>query len=138
MQSWISDDGRVLTRTGRGRVAAVAAGENDSRVSMIKVEIEVAPRPGQARAIRLFVSGMTEVGSAAHDTALRAFEESASVDWTIRWTPHSWVPVDVPITSLNVATDTTAFIEELQVVAPAEAPDAIDEEISALLNGYEG
>lgn len=134
MQAWISDDGRVLTRAGRGRVTAVATGEEGSRISMIKVEIEVAPRPGQARSIRLFVSGLTEVGSAAHEAATRAFADSAVVAWTIRWMPHSWVPADVPITSLTLATDTTAFLEELQIVAVS---DSLDEEIVALLENHE-
>ena len=135
MQSWLSDDGRVLTRTGRGRVAAVASGEDDSPTAMIQVEIEVAARPGQARAIRLFVSGLTEAGSPIHLSALRAFEDSSAVDWTLRWTPHSWVPAEVPITSLTLATDTTAFLDELQVV---EGVDAVDQEILALLEGHEG
>lgn len=132
MQSWISDDGRILSRSGRGRVAAVVTPGDDDRVAMIKVEIEVAARPGQARAIRLFVAGLTEAGSPAHQEALRAHEESAAVDWTIRWTPHSWVPAQVPITSLTLDTDTTAFLEEIQVV---EVLDPIDEEILALLEG---
>jgi len=150
METWLGEDGRTLMRAGRGRVTAVVpqGSERESvpptvDVVQVNVEIQVAARPGQARAIRVLVHGLVESGSDLHRVAQDSFAAGADVDWTIRWVRHSWVPEDVPVQSLRLSTDTAAYLEELVPVAwddvdagrsPLEADQALEAELQALID----
>ena len=145
METWLDDHGRTLVRAGRGRVTAVVPLNAEGTVVQVSVEIEVAARPGQAKAVRVLVRGLAEIDSPIHQTAAQSLEIGGDVDWIVRWVRHSWVPEDVPIESLRLATDTTAYISELALV-DADRVDAdrvaksrgeligIDAELSALID----
>ena len=139
METWLGDDGRTLVRAGRGRVTAVVPQDAEAAVVQVSVEIEVAARPGQARAVRLIVRGLTQAGSPAHETAQNSLDAGGDVDWTIRWVPHSWVPADIPIASLRLATDTTAYLTELspiewdEVDTTDHSDRALEAELRALI-----
>ena len=53
------------------------------------------------------------------------------VEWTVRWVRHDWVPDNLPITSLDLATDTVAALTGL--VLQPRPQDAVDAEWAALL-----
>lgn len=149
METWLGEDGRTLMRAGRGRVTAVVPQSTGSdstgstpavvEVFQVNVEIEVAVRPGQARAIRVLVHGLVESGSALHRVAQDTHAAGSDVDWTIRWVRHSWVPEDIPIQSLRLSTDTTAYLDDLVPVDldkndDSEAALALEAELQALID----
>jgi hypothetical protein len=46
-----------------------------------------------------------------------------AVEWTVQWHRHDWVPDDLPIASLNLATDARAALAGLEPVAVPEPLD---------------
>jgi len=130
MQAWVSldDAGReVLTRSGVGRVTAVAAvGDIHEPAQVYRIEIECEPRV-RPRAVRIRAHGLLPVDDPLLATALDAEQHGWTVDWTIAWVRHPWVPGNLPISSLDLATDARATVLDL-VRVPEQAPEGASAE----------
>lgn len=136
MQSWIEvdeDRGQVLVRQGVGAVTAVVdlADSSDPNMGLVRVEMDCPPPPGRPRAIRFRVRPVAAADSPLVAAARQAVEAEAMVEWTVRWVRHDWVPDNLPITSLDLATDTVAALTGL--VLQPRPQDAVDAEWAALL-----
>jgi hypothetical protein len=136
MQSWIEldeDRGQVLVRQGVGTVTAVVnlSDSADPAMGLVRVEMDCPPPPGRPRAIRFRVRPVAAADSPLAAAALQAVEAEAMVEWTVRWVRHDWVPTHLPITSLDLATDTVAALTGL--VLQPRPQDAVDAEWVALL-----
>lgn len=133
MQAWISldDAGReILTRSGIGRVTAVAAvGDAHEPAQVYRVEIECEPRV-RPRAVRIRAHGLLAADDPLVVTALDAEQYGWPVDWTITWVRHPWVPDHLPISSLDLATDARATVLAL-VRVPESAPDSVAQDGTA-------
>ncbi len=126
MQGWIEVvDGRgeTLLRRGTGVLTAVVP-IGDPADGRHRAEILCDAGPGRPRAIRITVHPTVLATAPAFEVARHAEREGLAVEWTIRWTRHDWVPVDLPVTALDLATDTAAVLEELAVVGVPAAQEA--------------
>ena len=130
MQAWleVDDVGRqFLVRTGTGVVTAVVPvgilGPDDSH-ALYRVEIYCDAPHGRPGAIRY--SAHPTVGSTdpLYRIASEALEDVWAVEWTIQWHRHDWIPADLPIGSLNLATDARSVLAGLDRVALPELVDA--------------
>lgn len=131
MLGWIEEDaeGRsVLMRSGTGRVQAilpVVSSEEGLDPNVHTVVIEVDPVPGRARSIRLSVKGRVRDMEDLHREALAALADEHRRAWSIAWYRHSWIPDAVLITSLDLQSDTQAWLLSLEHVS-SMAPDSAD------------
>lgn len=129
MHAWITRDadGReVLVRTGTGRVTAVAPiGADGEPASIYRVEIDCDAPAGRARAIRYSVHGLLAAADPRVLEALEFADRGERLRWTVEWHRHSWIPADLPIGSLDLATDAMARVTEL-VPLELSVEDAID------------
>lgn len=129
MHAWITLDGdgrEVLVRTGTGRVTAVVAiGADGEPVSIYRVEIDCDAPAGRARAIRYSVHGLLAADDPRVIEALELADRGERLRWTVEWHRHAWVPADLPIGSLDLATDAMARVTELLPVELA-IEDSVD------------
>jgi hypothetical protein len=130
MQTWMESDGQgrqFLVRTGTGVVTAVVpvGAEEGSDHAFCRVEIYCDAPHGRPGAIRYSAHSLVESGHRLHRAALEALEQVWPVEWTIQWHRHDWVPGDLPIASLNLATDARAVLTSLDPVLLPEPVDAI-------------
>ncbi len=137
MQSWVevdADRGQVLVRRGVGTVTAVVdlSESTDPNVGLIRVEMDCPAPTGRPRAIRFRIHPVAPADSPVVAAARQAVEAEATVEWTVRWVRHDWVPANLPITSLDLATDTVAALTGL--VLQPRSQDAVDAEWAALLS----
>ncbi|MDP2013715.1 MAG: hypothetical protein Q8L05_05765 [Actinomycetota bacterium] len=122
MLGWVEDDadGRsVLMRSGLGRIASllpVGSGDEHEEHLFHTVVIEVEPTPGRPRSVRLSTKARVIEGAALHREAQAGLADQEKRAWLIAWHRHSWVPVEVPITSLDLQSDTQAWLVSLEQV----------------------
>lgn len=141
MQGWIerSDThGDVLVRRGRGLVTAVVdiAGPDGEPCPFVRVEIDCERPPGGPRAVRYRVHPLLPGDDPLAGQARRAQAEGIPVEWTVRWVRHDWIPIDLPVTSLDLMSDATAFLAGLQVGTLVDA--ALDSAWATLLSDGSG
>ena len=129
MQAWLETDDRgrqVLVRSGTGVVTAVIPiGEADPAGGHVLYRVEIycdAPH-GRPGAIRYTVHPLVTGADGLLRVARTALDEVWAVEWTVRWHRHDWIPADLPIASLNLATDTQAALVGLDPVALPEPVD---------------
>lgn len=129
MQGWIESDaaGReVLVRTGTGVVTAIVLlGVDGDGPAQYRVEIYCDAPHGRPGAIRYSAHPTVPSGHPLLAVAQSALDEVWAVAWTIQWHRHEWVPDELPIMSLNLASDARNVLVELERVIVPEAVDAL-------------
>lgn len=139
MLGWIEDDadGRsVLMRSGTGRVSglqAVGTSESAGDSTFHTVVIDVDQIPGRPRSVRLSVRARVRDGDRLHREAQEALSDEKRRTWSIAWHRHSWVPDQVPITSLDLQSDTQAWLLTLELVS-LQVEDSADSPTTGGLN----
>lgn len=129
MQAWLDtdDSGRqFLVRTGTGVVTAivpVGTDGPDADHALYRVEIYCDAPHGRPGAIRYSAHPLVSSADPLLAVARRALDDVWAVEWTVQWHRHDWIPADLPITSLNLATDTRAALAGLDRVAVPEPAD---------------
>lgn len=124
MQTWVETDGlgrQFLVRTGTGVVTAVVpvGGDPDLDATFFRVEIYCDAPHGRPGAIKYSAHALAEAGQPLHRAAVEALEQVWPVSWTVQWHRHDWIPADLPIASLNLATDARSLLTGLdRVVVP--------------------
>ena len=98
-------------RQGTGSVTAVAA--VDAEGSAYRVEIACEVPPGWSRAIRYTVQARVPASHPLLPLAMSAEDDAERVAWTVTWHRHEDIPADLPITSLDLATDTVSRLVAL-------------------------
>jgi hypothetical protein len=129
MRAWIEVDGesrQFLSRTGKGVVVSVTpvgiVGPGDTH-SFHSVEIDCEQESGS---LHLRVRAQVATVDALYGEAVMAFEQGNSVVWAIQWHRHEWVPADLPIESLNLASDARGRLVEMHPASsPAQLPDHV-------------
>jgi hypothetical protein len=126
MQAWLETDEagqQVLVRTGTGVVTAIVPvgmpGPDDAH-ALYRVEIYCDAPHGRPGAIRYSAHPLVASGDPLLMVARRALDEVLAVEWTVAWRRHDWVPGDLPIASLNLATDAVAGLTALEPVVVPE------------------
>ncbi len=117
MKAWVEldDAGRqFLVRQGVGRVTAVAA--VDPEGSAYRVEIACEVPQGWSRSIRYTVQAQIASSHPLLPRAMDAEDTSQRVAWTVTWHRHEGVPAELPITSLDLTTDTVSRLVALEAV----------------------
>jgi hypothetical protein len=138
MQAWLDSDeqGRqFLVRTGTGVVSAVVPvgiAEPDESHALYRVEIYCDAPHGRPGAIRYSTHPVVSSEDPLFALARRALDEVWAVGWTVQWHRHDWVPADLPISSLNLATDARATLAGLDRVSLPEPVD-MDIDVPAFL-----
>ena len=134
MQAWFETDAsgrQYLVRTGTGVVTAIApvgiAGPDDTH-TLMRVEIYCDAPHGRPGAIRYSAHPLVSSSDPLLRVARTALDEVWAVEWTVQWHRHDWIPADLPISSLNLATDARAALVGLDRVllpepADVEVPD---------------
>lgn len=129
MQAWLETDdtGRqFLVRTGTGVVTAIVpvgvAGPDDTH-ALYRVEIYCDAPHGRPGAIRYSTHPLVSSGDPLFAVATRALDDVWAVEWTVQWHRHDWIPADLPIASLNLATDARAVLASLDRVLVPEPAD---------------
>ena len=136
MKSWLEVDdlGReYLVRTGTGIVTAVSVLTHDLHADnsdFLRVDISCDAPAGRSRAIRYSAHPRVVQNSVVAELARRAEEGQFSVDWTVEWHRLDHIPGNIPIMSLNLATDTHANLIVLERVlstddVQVEIPDFV-------------
>lgn len=136
MKSWLEVDdlGReYLVRTGTGIVTAVSDLTRDPHAEssdFLRVDISCDAPAGRPRAIRYSAHPRVVRNSVVAELARRAEEGQFSVDWTVEWHRLDHIPGNIPIMSLNLATDTHANLIVLERVlstddVQVEIPDFV-------------
>lgn len=128
MQAWFETDAagrQYLVRTGTGVVTAIGpvgvAGPDDTH-TLYRVEIYCDAPHGRPGAIRYTAHPTVASDDPLLAVARRALDEVWAVEWTVQWHRHDWIPVELPISALNLATDARAVLAALdQVVVPEPA-----------------
>lgn len=114
----LDDAGReFLRRSGSGTITAIGphgAPSNDGEHVFVRVTILVDGSAGPSSSIRFQATAVTATGSALHQIALEAYDDGSNIAWVIEWHRHDWVPGELPISSLNIASDTRGVVVELQ------------------------
>lgn len=125
MQRWIentADRGEVLVRTGRGVVTAVVdLGDGEGPGAWLRIEIDCERPPDRPRAVRYRVHPRISQDDPLAERAWQALRQGVPVEWTVRWVRHDWIPAELPIASLDLATDAMAVLAGLAVGVRAEA-----------------
>lgn len=135
MQAWIEVDDRgrqYLVRTGTGVVTAVApvgiVGP-DGEYEFYRVEIFCDAPHGRPGAIRYSAHALVGVGERLWHVAVEALDRVWPVIWTVQWRRHDWIPDDLPIVSLDLATDARGLLVALDRVV---LPEPVDDESADL------
>ncbi len=125
MRAWVEadDEGReFLVRAGSGLVTAVVPigiPGPDHKHTFHRVEIYCDAPTGRPGAIRFSAHPLVAVDDPLFDIASGAQGATWPVAWTAQWHRHDWIPVDLPIGSLNLATDARCLLSALErIVAP--------------------
>lgn len=122
----LDDAGReFLRRSGSGTITAIGphgAPSTDGEHVFVRITILVDGAAGPSSSIRFQATAVTTTGSALHQIAVEAFDDQRSIAWVIEWHRHDWVPGELPITALNLASDTRGVVVELQPALAAETP----------------
>jgi hypothetical protein len=136
MQAWLDTDDRgrqVLVRSGTGVVTAIVPvgveGPDDTH-ALYRVEIYCDAPHGRPGAIRYSAHPLVSSADPLFRQAQRALDEVWAVEWIIQWHRHDWIPGDLPISSLNLATDARAALCGLDRVA---VPEPVDVDIPDFL-----
>ena len=112
-----------------GVVTAVApvgiAGPDDSH-SLYRVEIYCDAPHGRPGAIRYSTHPIVSSSDPLLESARAALDDVLAVVWTVQWHRHDWIPDNLPIASLNLATDARAVLTSLDAVA---LPDSVEAQI---------
>lgn len=138
MQAWldIDDQGRqYLVRTGTGVVTAVVpigVADPDEQHAFYRVEIYVDAPHGRPGAIRYSTHPIVSSEDPLYAVARRALDEVWAIEWTVQWHRLDFIPADLPMASLNLATDSRAVLASLDRVALPEPVD-LDVDIPAFL-----
>ncbi len=120
MLGWIEEDaeGRsFLMRSGTGRIVAVlpvSSESQDADLPFHTVVIEVDLIPGRPRSVRLSIRARVHEHDPIHRLAEAGLTEGFPQDWSIAWHRHPWVPDSVLITSLDIQSDTQAWLLSLE------------------------
>ena len=126
MRAWIEADeaGRqFLSRAGEGTVVSVspvgiAGPDGDDVFHMIELDCDQA-RVG----VRVRVRAQVATEHEHFDMARTAFDDGRPRRWVVQWHRHEWVPAELPITSLDLATDAVGRLVEIRPAdVDAEAP----------------
>lgn len=115
MKAWVERDdaGRqFLVRQGIGTVTAVAAVDAEGSAYRVEIACEV-PR-GWSRSIRYTVQAQIPSSHPLLPRAMDAEDAAQRVCWTVTWHRHEGVPADLPITSLDLTTDTASRLVALE------------------------
>jgi len=128
VKTWVESRVGVdyLVRPGTGRVSAVepvGLQDPDGGHALYRVEIECVSPPGWARSIRFSARAQVPSESTVHRDAVSALQDGALMQWEIQWHRHSWIPGNLSMNDLNVDSDTTAQLMDLERVA-ALRPEA--------------
>ncbi len=129
MQSWLEIDERgrqYLVRTGTGVVTAVVPlGQPDpsGAHALYRVEIYCDAPHGRPGAIRYSTHPVVSGADPLIEVARRALDDVWAVEWTVQWHRHDWIPGDLQVSSLNLASDTTATLAALEPVLLPEPAD---------------
>ncbi len=122
----LDQEGReFLRRSGSGTITAIGpcgSPRSDGEHVFVRITILVDGAVGPSNSIRFQATALTATGSSLHQIALEAFDDQQGIAWTIEWHRHDWVPGELPITALNLASDTRGIVVELQPAAVDEAP----------------
>lgn len=139
MHAWVDEDehGReVLTRAGTGEVTALVPLGVDG---LLRIEIACTPPPGRARAIRYSVHGTVDQADPVASAAADAFATGSRVAWAVRWHRHEGIPGDLPMASLDLATDARAVVVSLAPLpAAADVLDALAADMRAPRSRQDG
>ena len=116
MQAWVEEDAQgrsILMRSGTGRIASLlpvgASDENDD-LPFHTVVIDVDQIAGRPRSVRLSVRARVRNDEPLHREAQAGLADELPRAWSIVWHRHSWVPDHVLITSLDLQSDTQAWL----------------------------
>jgi hypothetical protein len=129
MQTWVETGTRgrqYLVRTGTGVVTAVVpvgivGAEDDA--TQYRVEIYCDAPHGRPGAIRYSTHPLISSADPLYAVALDALEQVWAVMWTVQWHRHDWIPDDVPIAALDLATDSRSVLVSLDRVTVPEPAD---------------
>lgn len=133
MRAWIDIDGsgrQYLTRVGSGLVLSVTPIGDLGPVRPLansltddSLTLEAAPfhriailidgASGASSAIRFQASAIIATDDPMFATAMEAIRDEESYSFTIEWHRHDYVPVDLPIESLDLAHDARGVLVEL-------------------------
>ena len=131
MRAWIEADdaGRqFLSRAGEGIVVSVspvgiAGPDGDSPFHLIALDCDHGPG-----GIRVRVRAQVATADALYAIGSAAFESGQPMVWAVQWHRHDWVPAELPITTLDLATDAVGRLVELR---PAELHAQVPEQVPA-------
>jgi hypothetical protein len=137
MHSWIESDdvrGEVLVRRGTGVVTALVPLTDDAQ-GLHRAEIRCDTPPGRPRSVRITVHPNVLATDAAFVAARHSMREGLSVEWTVRWTRHEWVPAHLPMSSLDLATDSSAVLVQVSASPVSDADAAWSDAAHESLTG---
>jgi hypothetical protein len=131
MQAWteVDDQGRqYLVRTGTGVITAVVpvgVADVGEAHTLYRTEIYCDAPHGRPGAIRYSAHPLVAADSPLLNLARAALSDVWPVFWTIQWHRHEWVPEDLPIASLDLATDARSTLAALDRVLLPEPLESI-------------
>jgi hypothetical protein len=125
MRAWVEADDQdreFLVRTGTGLVTAVVpvgiVGPDNAH-TFYRVEIYCDAPGGRPGAIRYSVHPVVAADDELFEVASGAQKDMWPVVWSAQWHRHDWIPVELPVSSLNLATDARCILAALdRIVAP--------------------
>ncbi len=123
MQGWVEEDAQgrsILMRSGTGRVSgllAVGSPDEDGELPFHTVVIDVDQIAGRPRSVRLSIRARVRDNDPLHREAQAGLADELRRAWSVAWHRHSWVPDQVPITSLDLQSDTQAWLLSLELVS---------------------
>ncbi len=117
MKAWIEADdaGRqFLSRAGEGIVVSVspvgiAGPDGDYLFHLIALDCDHGPN-----GVRVRVRAQIATEDPLYAIGCSAFDDGYPMVWAVQWHRHDWVPGELPIVSLDLATDAVGRLVELR------------------------
>ncbi len=132
MRAWVEADDQnreYLVRTGTGLVTAVVpigiVGPGNTH-TFYRVEIYCDAPGGRPGAIRYSVHPVVAADDELFEVASGALHDVWPIVWSAQWHRHDWIPVDLPIASLNLATDARCILAALERIVAPELIEAME------------
>lgn len=146
MRTWTElDDNecQFLVRSGVGIISSidpVGIIDPNGAHTFFRVEIQCDISAGRTGNIRFKAQPLVMSDNPILTVARQALESLGEVAWQAEWRRLEWIPADLPISALNLVTDTQSTLVQLELSAVAAAftdlsvPDFIPTEWAAHRN----
>lgn len=135
MRSWVEvdeHDRQYVVRAGTGLITAVVPigiADSGDLCELYRVEISCDVPNGRSSAVRYSAHPVVAAQDPLADFAFAALGNVWAVAWTIEWRRHEWVPDEVPVGSLDLASDARCLLVGLD---RARLPEVVDLSVTGL------